>query len=89
MKTKGGRKLKLVNETPLNAARRAYSVMCQGKGEGCKMAFTLQETTQGSSKKEYSYYGKKKKLPKKIVRKIGKTTITSEYSIDVKRVDEK
>jgi hypothetical protein len=72
------KKLKEVNQTPLNAATRAFSQLCQKKGAGCKMQFTIRETTGGSSKKDYTYYGKKVKLAKKIIVK----SPSGDYSVE-------
>jgi hypothetical protein len=82
-------KLKEVNQTPLDAATRAFSQLCEGKGTGCKKRFTIRETTGGSSKKDYTYYGKKVKLPKKIIVKIkGGKDYTVEYKSVVSKVSD-
>jgi hypothetical protein len=80
-------KLKEVNQTPLDAATRAFSQLCEKKGTDCKKRFTIRETTGGSSKKDYTYDGKKVKLPKKIIVKIkGGKPYTVEYKSVVSKV---
>lgn len=85
----GGKKLNDVRETPLNAAKRAFKQICQGKNESCNMYFTIKETTHGSDKKEYKYYGKKIKLPKQITMVMNGKKIIMEYEINVKKINEK
>ena len=50
------------------------------------MQFTIRETTGGSSKKDYTYYGKKVKLSKKIVVKTPSGDYTVEFEHEVRKV---
>jgi hypothetical protein len=50
----GGR---YINDSPMNAAKKAFSKACQDIGTKgkCTMKITMRETTAGSAKKEFSY----------------------------------
>jgi hypothetical protein len=54
LRFKGGR---YMGETPMAAAKKAFSQVCQTKGikGSCTLKIKIHETTSGSNKKEYHY----------------------------------
>jgi hypothetical protein len=71
--------------TPRGAALKAVRHMYDNGATKKEIKFTIRETTQGSDKKEYSYYGAKfdLKTPKEV--KIGNTTVTYNHVYEVRR----
>jgi len=67
MKTKKGKEQK---RGPRDQASKAFSELCSGVKGDCKHKITLQETTQGSSKKLYHYEVKRVKLDKPVTLKL-------------------
>lgn len=71
-KVKGSSNLggRFVSHTPSGAARKAGTQVCRAskvKGQ-CSVVVTLQETTAGSSKKQFKYRVKRVKDPVTVVR---------------------
>ena len=60
----GGRYTVKPGQSPGDAARRAFTQVCRKHKNKSNKTITLRETTQGSSKKEYSYNCKMVKLSK-------------------------
>ena len=60
----GGRYTVKPGQSPGDAARRAFTQVCRKQKNRSNKTITLRETTQGSSKKEYSYNCKMVKLSK-------------------------
>lgn len=73
-------------DSPLTAARRAYSVLCRdSKGDKCTHKFMLKETTRGTNKKVYGpYLGSRKKRSKPLTVTIAGKKITYRYDSSVK-----
>lgn len=67
------------------AARRLYTEVEKGSKRIPKeIRFTLRETTQSGTSKEFTYVAVKRKLDVPKVVKIGNTTITYEYQYNVR-----
>lgn len=46
--------------SPLQAGRKAFTQICRkSKAKTCKKVFTVQESTNGSAKKQYTYRGER------------------------------
>jgi hypothetical protein len=73
-------------DSPLTAARRAYSVLCrEASGDKCTYKFMLKETTRGSNKKVYGpYLGSRKKRAKPLTVMIAGKKITYKFDSSVK-----
>lgn len=61
---KGGR---FKGRNPMQAAKKAFTGICNAASKSgyegkCTYIYTIQETTQGSAKKEFSYHGERYKL---------------------------
>ncbi len=79
----GGR---YVGKTPMQAAKKCFTQLCRkvALGKACEFAFTIQESTQGSEKKQRSYKGVRSELdePQEIVR--ANTSYIIRFKNDVK-----
>jgi len=73
-------------DSPLTAARRAYSILCRSSsGDKCTHKFMLKETTRGSNKKVYGpYVGSRKKRAKPLTVMIAGKKITYKYDSTVR-----
>lgn len=72
--------------SPMPAARKAFSELCRVKNIRGRCAFyvTIQETTQGSDKKQYTYKLVRVKLAEPIVLGEGDAQRTIEYKTEAK-----
>ena len=59
-----------ISSSPFGAAKKAFTELCRVKNiKGvCTFIITVQETTEGSNKKKFSYKLNRKKLAKPIIR---------------------
>jgi len=76
---------------PLNVAKKAFNELCRRHKHksDCHYKFTIQETTQGSSHKEFTYEAKRVPLKKPIVikdKKTGKSRVFK-YEVDIKALE--
>lgn len=65
-------------------ARSLFSAIKGHKNQPHEIRFTIRETTEGSTKKEFTYIGMKKRLHKAIVVKRGDVEITIHHKYHVK-----
>ena len=76
--SKGGNKKfnpdsRFISSNPISAARKALTKICQMtnvRGR-CSFVITIQETTQGSNKKEFRYKARRVKIPTEMVERDG------------------
>ncbi len=78
--------------SPYQAASKAFSEFIRnrktdGKSTKGKFTFTMVESTRGSSKKEHTYVGERKKLSEPVTYQVGGgKEITKEYKNNIKKV---
>ena len=85
-----GRYVITPSQDPSRAAKRAFLKQCARlnlEGTKCTLTFTIQETTRGSNKKEYTYRAKRvnMKKPHMVVRKDG-TKYMVKHQTEMKKV---
>jgi len=73
-------------KNPMQAAKKAFTRICRSTGEKGEAVyiFSIQEMTQGSAKKVFTYRGTRKKLEKPQEITKGDTSYNVHYSSDVK-----
>lgn len=78
----GGR---YMSDTPMGAAKKAFSQACsaKSKSKACSFTVTIQETTQNSAKKMYTYKVTRKYNPVDVTLKNGEM-ITFKYQVKAK-----
>ena len=86
--TKHNHDSRFISRTPNGAAKKALTALCSQKSiKGvCTLYITLQESTRGSSKKQFTYMCKRQKLkqPLEIKDKKGKVLFKVEYKVECK-----
>ena len=86
--TKHNHDSRFVSKTPSGAAKKALTALCSQKSiKGvCTFYITLQESTRGSNKKQFTYMCKRSKLakPLEIKDKNGKVLFKVEYTTSCK-----
>jgi hypothetical protein len=77
------------SRNPAAAAKKAFKELCRVKRiRGvCTLVITIKETTQGSTKKAFSYRLRRHKLKVPKVIKIGNTEVVYEYESTAKAVE--
>ena len=86
--TKHNHDSRFISKTPSGAAKKALTALCSQKSiKGvCTFYITLQESTRGSNKKQFTYMCKRSKLakPLEIKGKNGKVLFKVEYTTSCK-----
>ena len=81
---------RFISRNPAGAAKKAFNQFCrQKKIKGvCTLFVTVEETTQGSKHKEFTYKLKRNKLTKPIIMMKGTDNeYVIEYAVEAKSVD--